>query len=103
MNNLKLNILEHVSTHPYLSRGGLIDAMGGRERIDQDIGWLIEKGYLADSRTMELTDKGLARIDSGSFRNRMKMIGVGAIGIILSVIAVVIGNWLSALLEFALH
>ena len=99
MNNLKLKILEHVSAHPFLSRGGLIDAMGGRGRTDLDIGFLIEKGYLVESRSMELTDKGFACIDSGSIRNRMKRIGAVAVGIIVSVIAVVIGNWLWDLLR----
>ena len=102
MNNLKLKILEHVSTHPFLSRGGLIDAMGGRERTDQDIAYLIEKRYLVDSRSMELAEKGLAYIDSGSVRNRMKRSGAVALGIIVSVIAVVIGNWLWDLLRPAL-
>ena len=102
MNNIKLKILNHVNTNPWLTRGGLVDAIGGRARTEQDIRYLVEKGYLVDRDGMELTDRGFACINSGSFRNRAKRLGQGALGLLVSVIAVVIGNWLWGLIQSVL-
>ena len=99
MNNIKLKILEYVSTHDWLTRGGLLDAMGGRARTEQDIRYLVDKGYLLDSGSVELTEKGFACIDSGSFRNRTIQIVKGVLGIVVSVLIVVAGNWLWELIQ----
>ena len=102
MNNIKLNILKRVYTKPWLTRGGLIDAIGDPNRTERDIRYLIEKGYLLDHPGMVLTDKGYACIDSGSVRNHAKRLGLGVLGLIVSVVAVVIGNWLWGLIQSAL-
>ena len=91
VNNLKLRVLERAHANPELTRGGLVDAMGDRDKAEENIDYLVTKGYLRDRRGIELTDKGFACIDSGSFRNRAKQAGKGALG-----------NWLWVLIQTVL-
>ena len=102
MNNLKLKILEHVYARPGLSIGGLADAISPGPNTEQEVRYLLEKGFLFDHRGLELSKKGFACIDSASFKNRAKRIGQWALGIAGSVVAVVIGNWLWNLIQSSL-
>ena len=102
MNNLKLKILERVYAEPGLSIGGLADAISRGPGTVEEIGYLVEKGYLLDDRGLTLSKKGFACIDSASFRNRAKRVGKIVAGIAVSVVAVVIGNWLWGLIQSSL-
>ncbi len=99
MNNLKLKILERAYARPGLTIGGLADAVSRGHRTEEEVRYLVEKGFLLNERGIKLSEKGLACIDSSSLRNRMKRTGKGLLGIAMSVIAVVIGNWLWGLIQ----
>ena len=99
MNNLKLKILERAYASPGFTVGGLADSISRGPRTEQDVQYLVDKGYLLNDRGLELSNKGLACIDSASFRNRTIRIGKYALGIALSVVAVVVGNWLWSLIQ----
>ena len=102
MNNLKLKILERAYAEPGSTVGGLADAISRGPKTEEEVRHLVEKGYLLDDRGLTLSDKGLACIDSASPRNRAKRIGKGVLGIALSVVAVVIGNWVWSLIQSSL-
>ena len=91
MNNLKLRILEQVHAQPGLTIGGLVDAISRGPRTEQEVRYLVEKGYLLDDRGLGLSNKGFACIDSASFRNRAKRVGKG-----------VLGNWVWYLIQSSL-
>ena len=99
MNNLKVRILERAFAHPGLTVGGLADGISQGARTEQDVRHLLESGHLIDSGGVRLSSKGLARIDSASFRNRAKRFVKGVLGIVVSVVAVVTGNWLWSLIQ----
>ena len=99
MNNLKLRILERAYAEPHLTVGGLADRISRGRRTEEDVRHLVKKGYLLDERGLELSDKGLACIDSGSSRNRAKRIGKWVLGMAASVLAVLTGNWLWSLIQ----
>ena len=101
MNNLKLQILERAYARPGLTIGGLADTISRGRRTEEEVRHLLEKGYLQDESGIELTKRGLACIDSASPRNRMIRIGIGTLGVALSVVAVVIGNWIWSLIQSA--
>ena len=94
MNNLKLQILERAYGHPGFTIGGLADSISRGRRTEQEIQCLVDKGYLRNHEGLQLSKKGFACIDSSSNRNRAIRLGKGVLGIALSVVAVVIGNWL---------
>lgn len=94
MNNLKLKILEYAYTRPGLTIGGLADSIAPGQRTEQDVRHLVNRGYLLDERGLELSNKGLACVDSASLRNRAKRLGKSVLGLALSVVAVVVGNWI---------
>lgn len=98
MSNLKLKILEYVYARPHLSIGGLADAISRGHRAEEDVSKLVKKGYLLDHGGLILSKKGLACIDSASFKNRAKRVGTWVLG----VVAVVIGNWLWSLIQSSL-
>ena len=98
MSNLKLKILEYVYARPHLSIGGLADAISPGSRTEQEIRNLVEKGYLVDHGGLRLSKRGIACIDSASFKNRAKRVGTWVLG----VVAVVIGNWLWSLIQSSL-
>ena len=102
MNNLKLQILEHAYARPGLTKGGLADAISRGPKTEQEVCYLVEKGFLLDHSGLELSKKGLACIDSSSFKNRAKQVGKWVLGIAASVVAVVIGNWLWNLIQSSL-
>ena len=102
MNNLKLKILEHAYARPGLTIGGLADVISHGSKSEQEVRYLIEKGYLLDANGLELSKKGFACIDSASFRNRAKRVGKSVLGIAASVVAVLIGNWLWNLIQSSL-
>ena len=102
LNNLKLQILEGANARPGYSIGGLADTISRGRRTEEEIHYLVEKGYLLNAKGIELSNKGFACIDSASFRNRMKLIGKGTLGLAMSVVAVVIGNWLWGLIQTSL-
>lgn len=99
MNNLKLRLLERDYARPGLTEGGLADGVSRGRRTEEEVRRLLEKGYLTDECGLELTAKGLACIDSASLGNRMMRIGKGALGVALSVLAVLIGNWIWSLIQ----
>lgn len=68
MNNLKLQILKGAYAQPGCTVGGLADTISRGRRTEKEICHLMEKGYLVDSRGLELSKKGLAYIDSASFQ-----------------------------------
>ena len=102
MNNLKLRILERAYAEPGLTIGGLADRISRGRRTEREVRYLVEKGYLVDERGVELSDKGLACIDSGSSRDRVKRVGKWMLGMVASVVAVVTGNWLWELIRSSL-
>ncbi|MDD9997809.1 MAG: hypothetical protein OXQ89_08710 [Rhodospirillaceae bacterium] len=102
MNNLKLQILKGAYARPGYTIGGLADTISRGRRTEEEIRHLLEKGYLLDGSGIELSKKGLACIDSASFRNRMRRIGKGTLGLVMSVVAVVIGNWIWGLIQSSL-
>lgn len=102
MNNLKMKILEHAYVRPHLTIGGLADDISPGRRTEQDVRYLLEKGYLVQDMGLQLSKKGLACIDSDSPRNQLVRMGKWALGIITSVVAVVIGNWLWDLIQSSL-
>ena len=102
MNNLKLKILERAYAQPDLTIGGLADAISRGPRTEQQIRHLVEKGYLLDHSGLELSNKGFAYINSASFRNRAKRVGKLVRVLAVSVVAVVIGNWLWNLIQSSL-
>lgn len=102
MNNLKMKILEHVYARPHLTIGGLADDISPGRRTEQDVRYLLEKGYLVEDMGLQLSKKGLACIDSASPRNRLVRMGKWALGIIASVVAVVVGSWLWDLIQSSL-
>ena len=102
MNNLKLRILEQAYAKPHLTVWGLADSIGPGHRTEQEVLYLVKKGYLLDDRGLELSKKGLACIDSASLTNRTKRIGKWLLGIATSVVAVIIGNWLWELIQSSL-
>ena len=56
MNNRKLKILERTYTRPGLAIGGLADSIGRGPRTEQEVRYLIDKGYLRDDdRGLELS------------------------------------------------
>ena len=95
MRNLKLEILKHVYARPHLTIGGLADAISPGARTEQEVCNLVDKGYLLDDSGLKLSKRGLACIDSTSFKNRAKRVGIWVLG----VVAVVIGNWLWSLIQ----
>ena len=99
MNNLKLRILERAYARPGLSMGGLADAISRGPTTEKAVRDLVERGYLRDDHGLELSKKGIACIDSSSFRSRAKRVSKWALGIAASVVAVVIGNWLWDLMQ----
>ena len=99
MNNLKLKILERAYAEPHLTVGGLADRISPGPMTQQEVRYLVKKGYLCEDRGLTLSDKGLACIDSASFRNRALWLGKGVLGVAVSVVAVVIGNWLWYLIQ----
>ena len=101
MNNLQLRILERAYARPGLTIGGLADAVSRGRRTEEEVRHLLEKGYLQKERGMELSAKGLACIDSASPRNWIMRIGKGALGVALSVVVVVLGNWIWSLIQSA--
>ena len=98
MSNLKLKILEYVYARPHLTIGGLADVISRGSRTEQEIRKLLEKGYLFDRGGLQVSKKGIACIDSASFKNRAKRVGTWVLG----VVAVVIGNWLWSLIQSSL-
>ena len=102
MNNLKRKILERAYAQPGLTIGGLADAISPGPRTEQEVRHLVEKGYLLDDSGLELSNKGFACINSASFRNRAKRVGNLVRVLAVSVVAVVIGNWLWNLIQSAL-
>ena len=102
MNNLKKKILERAYAQPDLTIGALADAISRGPRTEQEIRYLLEKGYLLDDRGLKLSTKGIACIDSASSSNRAKRVGKVLLGIAISVFAVVIGNWLWSLIQSSL-
>ena len=73
MNSIKLKILERVHAEPGLTIGGTwADTISRGPRTEQEVRYLIKKGYLLDEKGLELSRKGLACIDSDSMRNRTK-------------------------------
>ena len=102
MNNLELKILEHAYARPGLTVGGLADAISRGPKSEQEVRYLVEKGYLLDGSGLELSRKGFACIDSASFRNRGKRVVKCVLGIAVSVVTVVIGNWLWNLIQSSL-
>ena len=98
MSNLKLKILEYVYARPHLSVGGLADVISPGSRTEQEVQNLLKKGYLVDRGGLQLSKKGIACIDSASFKNRAKRVGTWVLG----VVAVVIGNWIWSLIRSAL-
>ncbi|MCY3567067.1 MAG: hypothetical protein OXH38_00445 [Chloroflexi bacterium] len=103
MNNLKLRILERAYAEPGLTVGGLADDISRGRKTEQEVRYLIEKGYLLDEDWgLELSNRGFACIDSASLRNRTIWVGKGLFATALSVVAVVIGNWLWALIQSSL-
>ncbi len=99
MNNLKLKILEHAYAQPGLTVEGLADTISRGRKTEEDVRYLLKKGYLIDVRGIELSKKGLCCIDSSSSRNQMKRIGIGLLGIVVSVVTVVIGNCIWDLIQ----
>ena len=102
MNNLKLRILEQAYAKPHLTVGGLADSIGPGYRTEQEVRYLVKKGYLLDDRGLVLSEKGLACIDSASLKNRTKRIGKWILGIATSVVAVIIGKWIWELIQSSL-
>ena len=103
MNNLELRLLERAYAEPGLTIGRLADTISRGHRAEQEVRYLVARGYLLNvGRGLELSNKGLACIDSASLRNRTKRVGKGLVTIALSVAAVVIGNWLWALIQSSL-
>ena len=99
MNDLKLQILEGAYAQPGYTIGGLADTISRGRRTEEEIRQLVKNGYLLDVQGIELSKKGLACINSASFRNRTKRLGKGTLGLAMSVVAVVIGNWLWSLIQ----
>ena len=102
MNNLKLKILEHAYARPGLTIGGLADSISRGPKTEHEVRYLVEKGFLLDHSGLELSEKGLACIDSASLRNQAKRVGKWVLGIATSVVAVVMGNWLWNLIQSSL-
>ena len=102
MNNLKLKILERAYANPGLSIGGLADRISRGPKTEQEVQHLVDKGYLLDHNGLELSKKGFACVDSGSFRNRTILVGKYVLTTVLSVVAVLIGNWLWHLIQSSL-
>ena len=102
MNNLKLRILERAHAHPSFTMGGLADRIGRSPATEKAVLELVEKGYLRNDYGLELSAKGMACIDSSSFRNRAKRVGTWVLGIAASVAAVVMGNLLWGLMQSSL-
>ncbi len=102
VNNLKLRILERAYARPGLTVGGLADRISQGPRAEQEVRDLVARGYLLNERGIEISSKGLACIDSASLRNRAKRLGKGLLGLAVSVVAVVIGNWLWGLIQSSL-
>ena len=98
MSNFKLKILEYVYARPHLGIGGLADIISRGSRTGQEVRSLVEKGYLLNRNGLTLSKRGIACIDSASFRNRAKQVGTWVLG----VVAVVIGNWLWSLIQSSL-
>ena len=102
MNNLKLRILERAYARPGLTIGGLADSISRGPMTEQDVQYLVDEGYLLDHNGLGLSKKGLARVDSASFRNRARLVGKYVLSTGLSVVAVLIGNWLWHLMQSSL-
>ena len=102
MNNLKLKILERAYACPGLSIGGLADRISRGPKTEQEVQYLVDKGYLLYADGISLSNKGLACVDSASFRNRTILVGKYVLTTVLSVVAVLIGNWLWHLIQSSL-
>ena len=102
MNNLRLRILERAYASPGLSVGGLADSISRARKTEQQVQCLVDRGYLLDHNGLELSKKGLACVDSASFRNRAILVGKYVLSTGLSVVAVLIGNWLWHLMQSSL-
>ncbi len=102
MNNLKLKILERAYADPGLTVGGLADCISRGPKTEQEVQYLVDKGYLLNDNGLGLSNKGFARIDSASFRNRAMRVGKCVLRTGLSVVAVLIGNWLWHLMQSSL-
>ena len=100
MNNIKLKILERAYAEPGLTIGGLADSIGRGLRTEQEVQYLVDNGYLLDTyKGLELSNEGFACINSASLRNRTNRVGKCLLAFALSVVAVVIGNWLWNLIQ----
>ena len=62
----------------------------------------MDKGYLLNDNGLSLSKKGFACVDSASFRNRAMRVGKCVLRVGLSVVAVLIGNWLWHLMQSSL-
>lgn len=102
MNNLKLRILERAYARPGLTIGGLADSISRGPKTEQEVQCLVDKGYLLNDNGLGLSKKGFACVDSASFRNRAIRVGKCALSTGLSVVAVLIGNWLWHLMQSSL-
>ena len=102
MSNLKLKVLEYANARPHLTIGGLADAISPGARTEQEIRHLVKKGYLLNHSGLTLSKRGIACIDSASFKNRAKRVGTWVLGVAASVVALVISNWLWSLIQSSL-
>lgn len=102
MNNLNLRILERAYACPGLSIGGLADSISRGPKTEQEVQSLVDKGYLLYADGISLSKKGLACVDSASVRNRAIRVGKCVLTTALSVVAVLIGNWLWHLMQSSL-
>lgn len=95
-----MRILERAHVRPNFNVYGLADSISPGRRTEEDIRYLLKKGYLRNKDALQLTEKGLACIDSSSPSNRMKRVGKGLLlFLVLPVLAVMIGNWLWDLIQ----
>ena len=82
--------------------GGLADAISRGPKTEQWVQDLVDKGYLLNDNGLSLSKKGFACVDSASFRNRAMRVGRCVLRVGLSVVAVLIGNWLWHLMQSSL-
>ena len=87
---------------PRLDQRGLADSISRGPKTEQWVQDLVDKGYLLNDNGLGLSNKGFALVDSASFRNRAMRVGKCVLRTGLSVVAVLIGNWLWHLIQSSL-
>lgn len=53
-------------------RRGVADSIGPGDRTEQEVRYLVKKGYLLDDRGLKLSEKGLACMDSANLKKRAR-------------------------------